>query len=367
MLLLVLLNVCAQCRPILVRYADTFKTMVHQGNALKKRKRTNPNPKRSGSIPYRDVKQQNEWLQSNVFDSMGNYLYCCACICAAFSISKQRLARQRKIKRQQSQHPIVEMSKAQVEEKSLGKYVIMPDSEESSFKTWWQSLPELAVISVRYPYTRHGNTGKPSNSAKATVLNDFLAFVDANSQPNGRSGDSSGPTHYFVSKFATVQAPKPGCHHYEERLKRSVVGEFNRAQREAGRDTCSNGSSHNWLKKYRPKLSICPHQEDYCDTCSKLKEGIRAKQTTINRLLASASADPSEISLLENDKMSLNQALEDHRHKAVEAHKYYVDTTKLCAEEWAEIADLVEGRSLSPEENEHRNVRSVLYFQQVIK
>jgi hypothetical protein len=56
-------DVCAQCRPILVRYADPFKTMVQQGTALKKRKCTNPNPKRSGSIPYRDIKQQNEWLQ----------------------------------------------------------------------------------------------------------------------------------------------------------------------------------------------------------------------------------------------------------------------------------------------------------------
>ena len=131
---------------------------------------------------------------------------------------------------------------------------------------------ELAVISVRYPYTRHGNASKPSNSAKTTVLNDFLTFVDANRQPNGRSADSSGPPHYFVSNFATVQAPKPGCSHYQEHLKRSIDGEFNRTQREAGRGTCSNGSSHNWLRKYRPKLSICPHKEDYCDTCAKLKK-----------------------------------------------------------------------------------------------
>ena len=67
-------DVCAQCRPILSRYADTFNTMVHQGTALKKRKRTTPNPKRTDSIPYRDVKQQNDWLQSNVFDIMGNYI-----------------------------------------------------------------------------------------------------------------------------------------------------------------------------------------------------------------------------------------------------------------------------------------------------
>ena len=67
-------DVCAQCRPILSRYADTFNTMVHQGTALKKRKHTNPNPKLTDSIPYRDVKQQNDWLQSNVFDTMGNYI-----------------------------------------------------------------------------------------------------------------------------------------------------------------------------------------------------------------------------------------------------------------------------------------------------
>ena len=84
--------ICAQCRPILSRYTDPFKTTVYQGTALKKRKSTNPNPKRTDSIPYRDVKQQNDWLQSNVSDTMGNYLYYCACICAALGISKRRLA-----------------------------------------------------------------------------------------------------------------------------------------------------------------------------------------------------------------------------------------------------------------------------------
>ena len=108
-------GVCAQCRPILSQYEVTFKAMVHQGTALKKRKSINPNPKRTDATPYRDVKQQNEWLQSNVFDSMGNYLYCCACVCAPLDISKQRLARQRRMKQQQSLNPVVEMTKAEVE------------------------------------------------------------------------------------------------------------------------------------------------------------------------------------------------------------------------------------------------------------
>ena len=62
--------------------------------------------------------------------------------------------------------------------------------------------------------------------------------------------------------------------HYEERLTRSVVREFNRAQREQGKQEYSNGSSHNWLKSYRPKEAVCPHQEDYCDTCFKNKINI---------------------------------------------------------------------------------------------
>ena len=220
---------------------------------------------------------------------------------------------------------------------------------------WWRSLSGSTTVSVRFPHAKHGNAGKASNSAKETVMDDFLTFVDINSQPNGRSDDSSGPTRYFLPKFTTVQAPKPGTSYYQERLRRSVVGEFIRSQTESRRGTCSN-----WLKKHRPKLSICPHQEDYCDTCSKRKEGSRAKRTTINRLLASASADASLISRLEDEKRAINQAFERHRHEAEQAHKYYVGTTKKCGDEWAEITEL-EGRlSLKDEEEERLTVMNVV-------
>ena len=39
------------------------------------------------------------------------------------------------------------------------------------------------------------------------------------------------------------------------------MGELNRAKREAGKKECSNGTSHNWVKAYRPKVAICPHKE----------------------------------------------------------------------------------------------------------
>ena len=98
----------------------------------------------------------------------------------------------------------------------------------------------------------------PQNSAKTSVLQDFLKFVDINNQPNGQLADSTGPTHYLLPKFTTIQMPKNDVSNYEERLQRSVVGKFNRAQRERSRGECSNSSSHNWLK--RPKVAICPRQ-----------------------------------------------------------------------------------------------------------
>ena len=93
--------------------------------------------------------------------------------------------------------------------------------------------------------------------AKKTVMDDFLTFVDQNSKQNGRSADSMGPTHYFVPKSTTIQAPKPGTRHYEEHLSRSVVIH---SQRNCSKGTCSNGSSHNWLDQ-----SI-QYATDYCDT-----------------------------------------------------------------------------------------------------
>ncbi len=262
------LVVFALCSPVLTRYVSDFKGMVHRGGDLRRRKSINPHPKRSGFIHYRDIVRQNEWLRATVFDSLGNYLYCNSCVRAAFGVSKDRLTRQRNIKCRENQEPTTEMSKAEVEQQRLGEYIIMPPAVETSFSKWWRTVPPSTTVEVRTPHARHGNAGKPSHAAKPTFLERFLEFVDCNSQPNGRSADSTGPIFYFSPQFTTIQMPKKGVPHYKDRLRRSVVGEFNRTQRESGLPEMSNGSSHNWLRTHRPKLSICPHQEDYCDTCS---------------------------------------------------------------------------------------------------
>ena len=299
---------------------------------------------------YRDVKRQNDWLRENMFDAMGNYLFCCACVRIAFGISKQRITRQRAIKRKQFKEPLQSMSKAEVEKERLGEYVVMPKDLDVSFKNWWRFLDPLATVDVRTPHSRHGNSGKVSNSAKTCVMNDFLEFVDVNSQPNGRSADSTGPTFYFLPNFSTIQIPKAGIANYEERARRSVVGEFNRSQREAGKGECSNASSHNWLKKHRPKHAICPHQEDYCDTCAEMKTKISSQQTTINRKKQSSDTLPDDLKHLEDELSGMKHSLEIHRKEAKGAHDYYQEVTVQCADEWKKILEFVENPCLSETE-----------------
>ena len=272
------------------------------------------------------------------------------CVRTALGISKQRIARQRAVKRQQNAKPIVKMSKSDVEKQDLSTHVVMPSSVEEPFNKWWRALEATSLVDVRYPHERHGNAGKPSNSARTSVKEDFIRFVDMNSQPNGCSQDSSGPRYYFLSKFTTIQTPKPESPNYEQRLRSSVVNEFNRSQREAGKQGCSNGSSANWLKLERPKHAICPHQEDYCDTCAKAKETIRGKQTTLNRLKQAAASTPEDLFALEDEIQSCQATQAKHREEACESHAYFMECTKKCSTQWKRITELETKSSLADDE-----------------
>ena len=115
------------------------------------------------------------------------------------------------------------MPKSEVEDKRLGDYVIMPVNSDTPFKSWRRSQDPSTLVEVRYPLERHGNAGKVSNAVKTSLRDEF---VDQNTQSNGRSADSSGPTSYFIPNFTTIQTPKPTV---------SMVGKFNRVQREQGK------------------------------------------------------------------------------------------------------------------------------------
>ena len=142
-------KICSRCWPVLSRYVDSFESLVHQDSALKKCKHINPSPSSPDVEHHRDTIRQNDWIRSNLFDPLGNYLFCCNCICAAFKISKQRLSRQKKIKQSSSKDPIVDMTKKDVDDQRLSDSVVMPASIELSFLVWWRSLSPEDVVQVQ--------------------------------------------------------------------------------------------------------------------------------------------------------------------------------------------------------------------------
>ena len=182
--------------------------------------------------------------------------------------------------------------------------------------------------------------GKKSNNAKLAAKHHFFSFVDSNSQPNGHSDDSSSATYYFLPKFRTIQTPKKAVRNYEERYSQSVVGEFNCVQTEKDQPTISNFSASKWLKADRPKLAICPHKLDYCDTCAKCTEQIRAKQTTLNRIRQSGSAAEEDQIKIQEEISKLNTVLSIHREHAQKSHSYYKQVTQQCQQAWQEMENM---------------------------
>ena len=76
----------SKCFPVLGHYKVQFEQLVHQGSTHKTCKSRNPHPKRVDTQPYRDLNTQNTWLRCNIFDAIGNYMFCGWCICAVFHI-----------------------------------------------------------------------------------------------------------------------------------------------------------------------------------------------------------------------------------------------------------------------------------------
>ena len=80
----------------------------------------------------------------------------------------------------------------------------MPEGCDISFMAWWKQLDNSSTVMVRYPHERHGSAGSVSHAANVDTKQEFLNFVDLNSQPNGRSAESSSSTHYFLPKFSKL-------------------------------------------------------------------------------------------------------------------------------------------------------------------
>ena len=232
------------------------------------------------------------------------------------------------------------MSKKEVKENRLVDCVLHDDDGLLTFDAWWKTIDEDETVEVQYPHHRHGLAGKPSNHSKQEVMLQFLDFVDANSQPNGRQASSYGAQFFFLPKFTRVHAPREGEKNYNEKCSSSVVSEFNRVQRENGKQTCGSTAAKEWLRQHRPKLALHPSMTDYCDTCKSLKEQLSREQTILNRLQQSGSAPEMEIQAIEITKADLEKELKHHKITATKARENYKSTTVKCKQDWCTINQL---------------------------
>jgi hypothetical protein len=249
------------------------------------------------------------------------------------------------VKQRQAHFPLVHITKAEVAVDHLEEFVLLPNDQEF-FDRWWDSIGNAEMVQVHYPHEGHGLARKTSNFAKTSVLDDFLNFVDENSQPNGRQSGSFGAHFYFTPKFSRIGEPKRSERNVDEKRIHSLLCEFNRAQCEAGKEGCSERSAFRWLKQHRPKHAICPHVTDYCDTCKELVEEMNRQRTILQRLRH--SGDSSNETLREHEELqkTAESELKEHKKLAQEALEHYKFTTGKCKRDWQAIVSLASRENL---------------------
>lgn len=313
------------CQERLGQFSDRFKEMLH----FKSKSKLSETREKK---PARDLTSQNQWLIENVFDSYGNYVYCYSCIKSILHVGGTRLRRLRKIKQRQSNCPTVKILKSKVPNSQI-RDVIFPTNIQDAVE-WWENLDDDSVVELRIQPKLHEGHG--NNRKKGKVFEQFLDFVDNNSQSNGRRIGSHGPLYYFNSKFTRVNAPSASETNKPEAWKScSLVYEFNRTI-ESG-DAISNGTAKKWLKEHRPRHAICPRKTDYCEMCAECRQQESRHSTIAMRLRQEGDGDEDEIreneALAESYKILLNE----HRLDASNELQHYKAITKDCRSKYLQI------------------------------
>jgi hypothetical protein len=132
---------CATCLPVLSLLMPAFISLVRQGAELRHSKRVLPHPKKSDKQHYRNLGTKCfMWIRANLFDALGNYKYCSACIIHTLDIGSQRLVHQRSIKQREALTPLVHVSKSEIVNDRLENFVVMPEgkywSGQGALSTW---------------------------------------------------------------------------------------------------------------------------------------------------------------------------------------------------------------------------------------
>ena len=75
-----------------------------------------------------------------------------------------------------------------------------------------------------------------------------------------------------------------------------MLFEFNRTLIEEGLKPVSTATYHNWLKKHRPFVDVCPTMSDYCDKGKEFEQEISQHQQIANRLYQSGNSNEGMLS-----------------------------------------------------------------------
>lgn len=164
------LAACSDCAKVLYSLVPAFQAAGMHGPALHNRHSSHPMPKKARTRQHRNISGENEWILANLSDTQGNYKFCYSCILTWIDVHRGRLARLRKVKHQQQQHPLKLMTKGEVEDNKLKEYIVMPELVHVSLRQWWATLRQGDAVTVRYPHGRHGLSGKKSNRQDSQLI-----------------------------------------------------------------------------------------------------------------------------------------------------------------------------------------------------
>ena len=156
--------------------------------------------------------------------------------------------------------------------------------------------------------------------------------------PNGRSSDSHGAQFYFQSHFTRIDPPKLSEKDREKKMRASVFAEFNRAQTEQGMKTMGASTFRRHLEEHFPRVSICPHKEDYCDKCKALGIDKSRCRFVIRKITESGNFSSQKLEPHEKELAALTKEQREHLQDAKLARNFYNEMVKRCKEQWSRLS-----------------------------
>ena len=150
-------------------------------------------------------------------------------------------------------------------------------------------------------------------------MNNFL-------HPNGRSNNSHRALFYFQSHYSPR---KTVC----EKMRTSVVAEFNRAQTELDRKTMEASTFRRHLEEHFPRISICPHKEDYCDKCKVLGTDMSRCRFVIRKITESGNSSSEKLQP-HKELAALTKPQQEHLQDVKLAKDFYNKMVACYKEQW---------------------------------